>query len=236
MNKLVDMTGQRFGRLTVIGIGGRTKEPSGRSRPLWKCICDCGNEVLVLRDNLIHGRTQSCGCFHLEQKYKAHKKYNIYEFDGDICKGKLSNSDEYFIIDTSKYDLIKNFCWLKSKNGYVISRDGNTKKLTYLHRLILNNAPNNMDIDHINRNKLDNRLENLRICTHAENMQNCEKNSFELTEAGVRFIERNTLHPWIATICYKGNNMYLGSYETKEEAVLARKRAEKEIKGEFLPR
>lgn len=121
MNQLVDMTGQRFGRLTVIGIGGCTKEPSGRSRPLWKCICDCGNEVLVLRDNLIHGRTQSCGCFHLEQKYKAHKKYNIYEFDGDICKGKLSNSDEYFIIDTSKYDLIKNFCWLKSKNGYVIS-------------------------------------------------------------------------------------------------------------------
>lgn len=73
MNQLVDMTGKRFGRLTVIGIGGCTKEPSGRSRPLWKCICDCGNEVLVLRDNLIHGRTQSCGCFHLEQKYKAHK-------------------------------------------------------------------------------------------------------------------------------------------------------------------
>lgn len=34
MNQLVDMTGQRFGRLTVIGIGGCTKEPSGRSRPL----------------------------------------------------------------------------------------------------------------------------------------------------------------------------------------------------------
>lgn len=66
MPKLIDLTGQRFGRLTVIE---RTKRPMGSNAqgPFWRCKCDCGRSVVVTGSNLRYGRTQSCGCLHKER-------------------------------------------------------------------------------------------------------------------------------------------------------------------------
>ena len=57
-----DLTGTVFGRLTVIGIGERNKW--GQER--WRCLCNCGKEVSVVRYSLVHDLTQSCGCIGLE--------------------------------------------------------------------------------------------------------------------------------------------------------------------------
>lgn len=57
----IDLTGQRFGRLTVIGYHDTEK---GMAR--WRCLCDCGNETIVYGGNLRRGYTQSCGCFRHE--------------------------------------------------------------------------------------------------------------------------------------------------------------------------
>lgn len=54
--------GQRFGRLTALCIGGQDK----RGKSKWLCECDCGNQVLVIADNLRRGNTQSCGCRKLD--------------------------------------------------------------------------------------------------------------------------------------------------------------------------
>lgn len=53
-----DLTGRRFGRLTVLEyvFAPHTKET------IWRCICDCGNETLVQATNLISGHVTSCGC------------------------------------------------------------------------------------------------------------------------------------------------------------------------------
>ena len=55
--KKLDLTGQRYGRLTVLGpaenVGGRTA---------WRCRCDCGGEAVVKTSRLREGRTISCGC------------------------------------------------------------------------------------------------------------------------------------------------------------------------------
>jgi hypothetical protein len=58
--KLIDLTGQRFGRLTVIGPTDRKSKSGDR---YWKCICDCGNDAEVLGACLRHGNTKSCGCY-----------------------------------------------------------------------------------------------------------------------------------------------------------------------------
>lgn len=50
--------GQKFGRLLILGLAGKDK--SGHT--LLKCVCDCGNEVVVSRSNLTTGATTSCGC------------------------------------------------------------------------------------------------------------------------------------------------------------------------------
>ncbi len=60
--KTDDLTGQRFGRLTVVGRGEDYTFPNGRKLARWECICDCGNTVSVLRQSLLAGKTHSCGC------------------------------------------------------------------------------------------------------------------------------------------------------------------------------
>lgn len=60
--KLIDLTGQRFCRLTVIGFAGKAK--NGHSK--WLCKCDCGNEVTVSYEALKSGDSKSCGCYMAE--------------------------------------------------------------------------------------------------------------------------------------------------------------------------
>lgn len=61
----IDLTGQRFGKLTVVGIAGRSNHGAMR----WYCRCDCGNATEVDSNPLRRGKTQSCGCLRRMIKY-----------------------------------------------------------------------------------------------------------------------------------------------------------------------
>lgn len=63
-----DLTGQRFGRLTVIDPCGTT----GHGEIVWRCIYDCGNEHIASRGSLTYGKVLSCGCLRREQASKIH--------------------------------------------------------------------------------------------------------------------------------------------------------------------
>lgn len=63
MSKFIDLTGQKFERLTVIKWIRKNKQ----SRYKWLCRCDCGQEVVVLGYNLRNGHTKSCGCLNKEK-------------------------------------------------------------------------------------------------------------------------------------------------------------------------
>lgn len=58
MSKVLDLTGQRFGRLTAIERVGSNK----RGQSLWSCKCDCGSVVVVVGTELNCGHVKSCGC------------------------------------------------------------------------------------------------------------------------------------------------------------------------------
>lgn len=62
-NGFNDLTGKKFGRLTVLGL---SEKKSGR-KSYWVCECDCGNKKLVRSDSLKRGQVQSCGCLKKEQ-------------------------------------------------------------------------------------------------------------------------------------------------------------------------
>ena len=62
MGAFVDLTGRKFGRLTVLRRDG-----TANGRVAWLCKCDCGNEIAVLSTSLTSGNTRSCGCIHSEQ-------------------------------------------------------------------------------------------------------------------------------------------------------------------------
>lgn len=73
MGKLIDLTGQRFGRLTVVA---RDYTDSNRNI-YWKCQCDCGNECSVRGDHLKRGQTRSCGCLNAEIASRQNKTHGI---------------------------------------------------------------------------------------------------------------------------------------------------------------
>lgn len=67
MGELIDLTGQRFGRLTVLERAENT--PSGQAR--WLCCCNCGNLKVIRGQSLRSGITQSCGCLRQERLLAA---------------------------------------------------------------------------------------------------------------------------------------------------------------------
>lgn len=64
--RFIDITGDRYGRLTVIGRAPNYLKRNGRPYTAWFCSCDCGNQAIVLSINLRRQRTRSCGCLQVE--------------------------------------------------------------------------------------------------------------------------------------------------------------------------
>lgn len=73
MSKRIDITGKKFGMLTVLHPHGRDKW----SKLYWNCKCDCGNEHIVCGEHLKSGRTRSCGCFKKESVSLRSIKHNL---------------------------------------------------------------------------------------------------------------------------------------------------------------
>lgn len=91
-----DMTGMRFGRLTVLGYAG----PNHRSDATWLCKCDCGTEVVVQGQSLRSGATLSCGCYMRESKTTHHgSKERLYGIWSDMrfrCNNPKDKSYKYY--------------------------------------------------------------------------------------------------------------------------------------------
>lgn len=76
-----DLTGKKFGRLTVLGKTDIKKQ----NRTVWLCKCDCGNEVEVISTYLTTGDTQSCGCLKIEQnKVNLREEYESKRVEGVV--------------------------------------------------------------------------------------------------------------------------------------------------------
>lgn len=100
MSHIIDMTGQRFGKLTVIEMG--TQNPSLHTA-VWVCLCDCGNKKVTTRRSLLNGDCKSCGCIKKgrpvqlqyikndpdwKKKKKSQKKTTCPYNEGCVCLKK----------------------------------------------------------------------------------------------------------------------------------------------------
>lgn len=87
MSKVVDLTGKRFGSLTVISQAKSSK--SGRA--MWLCRCDCGTEKIILGSSMIQGKTKSCGCSQVKPPYSKRLK-NVWWNIKRRCYDERSDS------------------------------------------------------------------------------------------------------------------------------------------------
>jgi len=132
-----------------------------------------------------------------------------------MCKYVLSNGSET-IVDPDIYKHMALWSW-HLVNGYV-GRNAKPGEHIYLHRLIMD-APEGIEVDHINHNKLDNRRENLRLATRLQNARNCYGYRGN-TKVGVSYFKLRK--KWRAYIWYGGKHVHIGLFKTKNEALVAR--------------
>ena len=224
-----DLTGMEFGRLIVLCQAEDYINPKGIHFARWECKCKCGKSehVIVNATDLKDGSTQSCGCLNAE----SHMRHNKYDLSKEYGIGYIK--DEEFWFDKEDYELIRKYTWYKDKHGYIVSDTYN--RHTKLHRLILN-PDKEFDVDHINGNKTryDNRKCNLRICTRGQNC--CNKVDMSNNTSGcigVTWHKRS--NKWMARITLNSQDIYLGLFNDKQDAINARLEAEKKYFKEFAP-
>lgn len=130
-NNFIDLTGKRFGRLTVVKLG----KIKNKKKTYWICKCDCGNFSEVYSCKLKTGHTRSCGCLFTElcTKHGDHKT-KFYRTWGSI-KSRCGKRNNYINISVCKR-------WLKYENfkadmytGYIKHSKKYGEKNTTIDRL-----------------------------------------------------------------------------------------------------
>ena len=231
-----DLTGQTFGRLTVLSqVDDYINPKTGKHSAQWNCLCSCGNTKIIRGSSLKNGNTMSCGCLQRETISKAKKKENIFDLDSEEYAIGYTSKGEPFWFDKEDYNLVKQYCWYYNSSGYVIHKGGN--EVIHLHRLIMGVTDPKTQVDHINhpskpQHKIDNRKSNLRLVTNQQNqMNNALSKNNTSGKTGVSW--NKSKMKWEAYIFVNKKKINLGSYSDKEEAIKVREEAEKKYFGEY---
>lgn len=142
----------------------------------------------------------------------------------------LSNG-KYSLVDEEDYDLLMQHKWHYSNSGYASKRF--SKKTVSIHRFVMDKylTADNLVIDHINRNRLDNRKSNLRVCT---TQQNCwyRKTKAKSGYRGVYWHNRSNL--WYSQIRDKDSKkIHIGMFNNVVDAAKAYDVYSKKLHGDF---
>lgn len=124
---------------------------------------------------------------------------------------------DHTIIDLDLADELGSLTWTRNGNGYAWrTRHRQTPAHDYLHRVVAGAVPGDgMYVDHINRDRLDNRRANLRLVTPAQSAQN--KTAVKVAHRGVRWEARR--RKWSAKAQLDGHLYNLGRFDSEDEAV-----------------
>ena len=232
-----NLTGKRFGKLTVLYQTEDYINPQGKHRSRWHCLCDCGNEIYVTGSHLTNGDSISCGCYRKQRIGIKSKKYNKHKTINEITI-IYTNKGEEILVDTDSYNniqKIKDICWCINENGYVVGRDCTINKVVFMHDVIMKpDFDKGEMVDHIYGQRFDNRVSKLRIATRTQNNQNKRIRSNNTNGIiGVHWVKDRK--KWNAQITINGKTKNLGYHIEFDNAVKSRLKAEKEYFGEFAP-
>lgn len=149
--------------------------------------------------------------------------------------GILQIGKSMFYFDLEDLPVIQSRRWYVDKGGYLTSSYYYMGKLRIVrfHRIVTHAQPGQR-VDHKNRNRADNRKQNLRCCSLSENNRNrglYSTNTSGVT--GVSFDKRRKR--WAASITYNGKRIFIGRFHSKEDAIAARFNAEIHLFREFSP-
>lgn len=160
----------------------------------------------------------------------------------------MNHSDIKFLFELfhKRYTYIDGILFSKTKNKSVgcLDQYGYLKTSIYhngfrlnfsIHRIIFLMCNNYLPefIDHVNGNRLDNTIENLRAATKQQNNRNREVSKYSTSKSKGVIFNKHSTKPWNARIRYDGKMHSLGYFKTIEEASAAYKRAAEAYFGNY---
>lgn len=167
------------------------------------------------------------------QKYRVVRHEVTQPLDQSIKLIPLTKGQNA-IVDAEDYDFLMQWNWyasfVESMGSYYAARTSDIGVPVYMHRFLI--SATNPIVDHRNLNTLDNRRDNLREGTKAQNASNCEKYKTNNSGyKGVHWCEQK--QKWVAKAQHNKNRFYLGSFESAELAHEAYSAFVANMKGEF---
>lgn len=174
MGKFIDITGKRFGRLTVIS----RSHVNQNKFIVWECKCDCGNTTYVVAHQMKHGKVQSCGCLNQEKRLEritthGFSKLPIYKVWKSMKSRCYNRSDKRY----SRY----------GGRGIVVCVEWIISAESFVRWAIVNGYKKGLTIDRIDNNG-NYSPDNCRFVTVAKNNRN--SSNTHLTESDIKEIRR----------------------------------------------
>lgn len=206
-NTVADLTGQRFGKLTV-----QSRAKSSRGHAYWNCLCDCGNTKIVSSQSLKSGRALSCGCVNL---WMNHMK-------ADLAGQRFGR---LVVLEPTKE---------KSKKASVYwrCRCDCGKEVEVTRDALLSGAQKSCGCL---RKEVQDSIRDRLTRVDGTCIEWLEKRKYRSDNtSGFRGVNETRRGGYRVNIGFKGRRFYLGKYKTFDEAVQARLEAEEMIHGGFV--
>lgn len=220
--KYIDLTGQKFGRLTA--IKKHTSRINGRSIVSWICNCDCGGESNVTANNLTRGKSKSCGCLAKETAVEHGRNNNLKH--GQNKKGKATS--EY----RAWHSMIQR-CENPKARGYedyggrgieVCSEWRNSFEKFFADMGLKSDKSYSLDRKDANKGYSK---DNCRWASKTEQSRNVRASKTNVT--CIKGVQKVGDKKYKATIGVSGKSIFLGYFEDTETARKARKEAEEKL-------
>lgn len=222
--RVIDITGQKFGRLTAVSYG------DGK----WLCRCECGGETRTGVSKLRSGHSRSCGCLSTERIAAVNR--------GDRYCGACHCGDHVFAVLTRGFVGLlspEDARWFASESwnahrgttgGWAVTGTHARK----LHRVVLEVTDPVVVVDHRDGNVFDNRRHNIRVCDNARNVKNQRvRRSGKFCSRFKGVTRDGNSGSWRAQITADKAHYNLGSYATERAAALAYDVAALRLHGAF---
>lgn len=204
--KILDLTGQKYGRLTVV----KEVERNGYTRR-WLCKCECGNETIVTQPNLRNGHTTSCGCVQREKTSKS----NTVDLTGRKF-GRLT------VVERSGTAKNRKVVWLCKCECGNVARVQSDK--------LLNGTTTSCGCARNDAGKAVQQVLNEEMTIDGVVVPYLTRKARSDNRSGVKGVSivtlKNGKKRYKAFIAIKGKKIYLGTFKTIEDAKEARKKAE----------